>query len=66
MLTHSCVFALPACAVPAASLGRGAVWAWALSLPTPWAEDLGYVSCPVPGQLLSWTRVCDLWGFNLW
>lgn len=37
------------------------LWAWALGLASPWAEDLGCMSCPVPGGQLSCTKVHDLW-----
>lgn len=62
---HGCVLAafLPlhsACCFARGGGGQG-VWAWALGLASPWAEDPGCMSCPVPGGQLGCTRVRDLW-----
>lgn len=53
---------LPSClCIAPAALLLGSVWAWAAGPASPWAKDLGCMSCPVPGGQLSWTRVHDLW-----
>lgn len=53
------VCVLPSCLCRWGRLGLGHQPAY------PGAENLGYMSCLVPRQQLSWTRVHDLWGLNL-